>query len=149
MYLDRCHPQPSACKGSSLHALILGLLGLGVALLLSACSPSAAPSLEAQTLEANDEANARIEISNTDPKVPSDAAGEAPATPEELQMTANAAEVLNVPYNGEVICTIGKPFYDEGLDMTVRSISFYEDGKLCAGVNCSEDGTPVANFVYY
>lgn len=83
------------------------------------------------------------------PGIPNSSTGSAPSTPEELKLASTAAEELNVPYNGSVICTIGEPFYSEEFGVEVRSISFYENGKLCAGADCTEDGTLVGNFVYY
>lgn len=81
--------------------------------------------------------------------IPDSSTGTAPSTPEELKVASIAAEELHVPYNGNVICTIGEPFYSEEFNAEVRSISFYEDGKLVAGADCTEDGTLVGNFVYY
>lgn len=64
-------------------------------------------------------------------------------------MVASVAEALGVPFDDSVVCTIGESFYSDELGQRVRSVSFYEDGRLCAGADCSEEGTPLANFVYY
>lgn len=81
--------------------------------------------------------------------IPDSSTGSMPSTPEELQLASSAAEILNVPYNGTVVCTIGEPFYSEDTGAEVRSVSFYEDGKLCAGADFTEDGAAVGNVVYY
>lgn len=137
----------TGCSGVRKAGAALCAMALVSGTLLGGCTPQevekAPSSAEVMVTEQN------TESSNEGVTLPDTATGEAPSTPEELQMASSAAEALNVPYNGTVICTIGEPFYSDELGMTVRSISFYENGKLCAGVDCAEDGTPVANFVYY
>lgn len=99
--------------------------------------------------EGVDDDDSEIVIDLTNMKIPDSSTGSTPSTPEEVQMASDAAHELNVPFDGTVVCTIGEPFYSDELGMTVRSISFYQDGKLVAGVDCDEEGNPVGNYVYY
>lgn len=133
------------------HAFIAAVLAFALAscsLAISGCSPDVSSSQPSDASTAVEPASEPVDEQGGG-SAPESSTGKPPSTPEELQMASNAAEVLSVPYNGAVVCTIGEPFYSEELGCNVRSISFYENGKLCAGVDCTEDGTPVANFVYY
>lgn len=136
---------------TTVHTCVVAILSTTLVLCLFAtfgCSSNGSEAQPSNTAATSEQRPGVAETQDSD-NAPKSSTGKAPSTPEELQMASAAAAALSVPYNGNVICTIGEPFYSENLGMTVRSVSFYEGGKLCAGADCSEDGTPVANFVYY
>lgn len=67
----------------------------------------------------------------------------------ELRLIAHARDALGVPNDRGIVCSLGKEYYWEGGGQHLRSVSFLEDGELCAGADCNEDGVPIRNIVPY
>lgn len=68
---------------------------------------------------------------------------------EDAQLIMTARETLNVPTDRAIVCSLGKEYYWEEGQQYLQSVSFLEDGELCAGADCAQDGTPIRNIVPY
>lgn len=67
----------------------------------------------------------------------------------ELRLIEHARDALGVPSDRGIICSLGTEYYWEEGGQRLRSVAFLEDGELCAGADCDEDGVPVRNIVPY
>lgn len=121
---------------------VVALLGM------TGCAQTSADPEGRPTANNNDAVALSIDQENTDEPI-SVEDGAAEVSEEDAHLIATAREALGVPTDRTIICSVGKEYYWEEGQQYLRSVSFLEDGELCAGADCAQDGTPIRNIVPY